>query len=154
MITRTLTNLLIKYLKPGNVLALFGARRTGKTVIMQAIIDTLKDKQILLLNGEDMDVTALLSSRRQESLKTWWPDLIIYLLMSPKISRILEPARNFWLTHNPMLVFSLRVQHPLLCATKLENHLQGARRFFIFTPFQFQNLLRVFYQQYNNCPQC
>ena len=69
MITRTLTNTLITYLKPGHVLALFGARRTGKTVIMQTIIKTLDEEKVLMLNGEDMDVASVLSSQRQETLK-------------------------------------------------------------------------------------
>ncbi|MDD3132072.1 MAG: ATP-binding protein [Bacteroidales bacterium] len=68
MITRTLTKTLLTYLKPGHVLALFGARRTGKTVIMQTIIKTLDEEKVLMLNGEDMDVASVLSSQRQETL--------------------------------------------------------------------------------------
>lgn len=69
MIERTITSQLINDLKPGKVTALFGARRTGKTIIMQTIKDMLAGKKVLLLNGEDFDVSSILSSQRTEALK-------------------------------------------------------------------------------------
>ncbi|MCF8367017.1 MAG: ATP-binding protein [Bacteroidales bacterium] len=54
---------------PGKVTALFGARRTGKTIIMQTIKDMFAGKKVLLLNGEDFDVSSILSSQRTEALK-------------------------------------------------------------------------------------
>lgn len=69
MIERTITSQLINDLKPGKVTALFGARRTGKTIIMQTIKDILAGKKVLLLNGEDFDVSSILSSQRTEALK-------------------------------------------------------------------------------------
>ena len=69
MIERTLTNRLLNDLRPGKVIALFGARRTGKTVIMQTLKDMLTEKKVLLLNGEDFDVSSILSSQRTETLK-------------------------------------------------------------------------------------
>jgi predicted AAA+ superfamily ATPase len=69
MITRTLTKLLISSLEKGKVIALFGARRTGKTTLMNVIVESLNDDKILVLNGEDYDVATILSSQRQELLK-------------------------------------------------------------------------------------
>jgi predicted AAA+ superfamily ATPase len=65
MIERLLEKTLINNLKPGHVTALFGARRTGKTVLMNHIVELLPEHKILLLNGEDFDVASLLSSKRQ-----------------------------------------------------------------------------------------
>jgi uncharacterized protein len=70
MIPRTIAHQILSDLKPGHVTALFGARRTGKTMIMESIRDQLDGKRVLLLNGEDYDVAAILSSQRQEVLKS------------------------------------------------------------------------------------
>ncbi len=70
MIDRYLTAQLAGNLKKGQVTALFGARRTGKTTLMNMIIGSLPDKRILVLNGEDYDVAQVLSSKRQETLRT------------------------------------------------------------------------------------
>lgn len=69
MIQRTLKAQLIGNIKPGNVTVLFGARRTGKTVLMQQIVDSMSNKKILMLNGEDYDVASVFSSKRQSVLK-------------------------------------------------------------------------------------
>ncbi|NOX48428.1 MAG: ATP-binding protein [Chlorobi bacterium] len=68
MISRYLTQKLIQNLNGGNVTALFGARRTGKTVIMEMINKSLSEKKVLILNGEDYDVANVLSSHRTETL--------------------------------------------------------------------------------------
>jgi len=68
MIKRFLTESLTQDLKKGHVTALFGARRTGKTTLMQQISQSLPGKEVLVLNGEDFDVAQVLSSQRQETL--------------------------------------------------------------------------------------
>ncbi|MCA9734423.1 ATP-binding protein [candidate division KSB1 bacterium] len=70
MIERTITSRLINDLKPGKVTALFGARRTGKTITMHALKDLLDTRKILILNGEDFDVVSLLSSQRAQVFKS------------------------------------------------------------------------------------
>lgn len=69
MLQRTITEIIVKDLKPAHVTVLFGARRTGKTCLMSHIKERLNDKKILMLNGEDFDVATVLSSGRQERLK-------------------------------------------------------------------------------------
>lgn len=69
MIKRALTKPLMKTLRKGKVTALFGARRTGKTTLMNVIIKSLNNKNVLVLNGEDYDVAGILSSQRQEVIK-------------------------------------------------------------------------------------
>ena len=68
MITRFLTKNLISSLQKGKVTALYGARRTGKTTILNMIAQELQDKKVLKLQGEDLDTAQLLSSSRQEIL--------------------------------------------------------------------------------------
>ncbi len=69
MIPRILTQNIIESLKPGMVTGLFGARRTGKTYLMKYIESLLKDKRILMVNGENLDVAEILSSQRLSILK-------------------------------------------------------------------------------------
>lgn len=69
MFERKLQQPLLENLKPGHVTALFGARRTGKTTLMQLIAAGLENKSVLLLNGEDYDTARLMASLRVENYK-------------------------------------------------------------------------------------
>lgn len=71
MIDRTIRNQLSKSLRPGRVVLLFGARRTGKTVLLQAVSDEIKDGKVLRVNGENLDIAEILSSRRLSLLETF-----------------------------------------------------------------------------------
>jgi len=67
-IERTIKSSIVKSLKPQKVLVLVGARRVGKTVLMQKIVEEL-DKKILVLNGEDLAVAELLQRRSVQNYK-------------------------------------------------------------------------------------
>lgn len=69
MISRFIENQILKSLKPGVVLALLGARRTGKTILLNKIKGLMPDKKILLVQGENLDVSDILSSQRLITLK-------------------------------------------------------------------------------------
>ena len=64
MITRFLQKRLISSIKPNKVIGLFGARRTGKTILMKEIRKKLNEKNILMVDGENLDVAEILSSQR------------------------------------------------------------------------------------------
>ena len=61
-ITRNLKQKLLEYLKPNKVVLIFGARRVGKTVLMNQIVEQFTGKT-LILNGEDYDTLSLLENR-------------------------------------------------------------------------------------------
>jgi len=69
MIPRLLTNSLFGNLKPGFVTGLFGARRTGKTFLMEQIKEMINPGKVLMVQGENLDVAEILSSRRLSTLK-------------------------------------------------------------------------------------
>ncbi len=69
MIPRLLTHIILSNLKPGQVIGLFGARRTGKTYLMEYIKSTLTDEKILMVQGDNLDVAEILSSQRLSVLK-------------------------------------------------------------------------------------
>ncbi|MDR2232358.1 MAG: ATP-binding protein [Tannerella sp.] len=61
-IERNLQHKIKNSLKPNKVVMIFGARRVGKTVLMNQIVKQFEDKS-LILNGEDYDTLALLENR-------------------------------------------------------------------------------------------
>jgi hypothetical protein len=64
MIVRSIINPLLDSLRPGFVTGLFGARRTGKTFLMNYIKNQSEECKILMVQGENLDVAEILSSRR------------------------------------------------------------------------------------------
>lgn len=64
MISRFIENKILKKLASGRVVGLFGARRTGKTVLLEKIKKNLKGKKILSVHGGNLDVSEILSSQR------------------------------------------------------------------------------------------
>ena len=69
MLKRKIENQILHSLKPANVTGLFGARRTGKTVLMHEIKNKLKQNKVLLVQGDNLDVADILSSQRLSILK-------------------------------------------------------------------------------------
>lgn len=69
MVSRIIKSRMLTALKPGKVLGLFGARRTGKTILMEEIAREMSDKKILSVHGENLDVSEILSSQRTAVLK-------------------------------------------------------------------------------------
>lgn len=59
-IQRTVEKQIINYLKPNKAVVLLGARRVGKTKLIQRIIE-LVNEPTLFLNGDDQDTHALLA---------------------------------------------------------------------------------------------
>ena len=64
MINRILSGSLLHSLRPGFVTGLFGARRTGKTVLMEQMRMAIESKKVLMVQGENLDVAEILSSQR------------------------------------------------------------------------------------------
>jgi len=70
MINRIIKNKIAKSIKPGMVIGLFGARRTGKTVLMDTLYEEMQhNRKILKVHGENLDIAEILSSRRLSLLK-------------------------------------------------------------------------------------
>ncbi len=68
MIRRYITDSILSHLTSGKSIGLFGARRTGKTMLMNFIYENTSSK-VLMVNGEDLDVAEILSSKRISTLK-------------------------------------------------------------------------------------
>ena len=61
-ITRDLQQKIIENMKPNKVVMIFGARRVGKTVLLNQIAEQFTGRT-MILNGEDYDALALLENR-------------------------------------------------------------------------------------------
>lgn len=69
MINRIIKKQLLDSIISGKSVGLIGARRTGKTVIMNSIKNDFNNNDILMVNGEDLEIAEILSSQRLETLK-------------------------------------------------------------------------------------
>lgn len=62
MIKRELEDLIFADIKPQKAILLFGARRVGKTILMENLIRRFGEK-VVFLNGEDLSTVEMLSAR-------------------------------------------------------------------------------------------
>ncbi len=69
MYARSHYRMILKVLRPNFVVILYGARRTGKTILLNAIKDTVGPEEVLCVNGEDLEVSGLLSSQKLSVLQ-------------------------------------------------------------------------------------
>ena len=68
-IRRSIEESIIKKLQPNKVVVLLGARRVGKTLLLNYMIEHSLHEPFEFLNGEDMAVQALLAQRTAENYK-------------------------------------------------------------------------------------
>jgi uncharacterized protein len=135
MIERKIKTDLLRNLNPGNVTILYGARRTGKTFLMNRIVESIEDKKALVLNGEDFEVMAVLSSGKQAVLKSLVANYD-YLFIDeaqniPDIGRnlklLVDSVQNLSVFATGSASFDLR--------NKVGAPLTGRSRFFNLYPF-------------------
>ncbi len=135
MINRYITNQLIEDIKPAHVTALFGARRTGKTTLMNVIIQKLSNKKVLVLNGEDFDVATVLSSLRQEVLKNLVSGYdVLFVDEAQNIPKIGQNLKLLVDT-NPTCSVFVTGSASFDLKNKIGEPLTGRSRFFTLYPF-------------------
>jgi predicted AAA+ superfamily ATPase len=62
MVKREMEDIVFNELQPQKVIIIYGARRVGKTVLIEQLMRRYQGK-VLLLNGEDMTTVDMLSRR-------------------------------------------------------------------------------------------
>jgi len=67
-LNRELSDKIVKKLQPNKVVIVYGARRVGKTVLVENILQQIEEP-VLILNGEDINVHDKLSNRSIENYK-------------------------------------------------------------------------------------
>jgi len=68
-LSRLAEKLIISSLKPNKVVVLLGARRTGKSILLQKIISENNEKKVVL-NGEDFTTLSILQPRSVENYRS------------------------------------------------------------------------------------
>ena len=93
VIKRELEDKLLEALQPAKVLLLLGARRIGKTVLLQQIIERL-DEPYLLLNGEDLAEAEVLTRRSEVNYRAILGETRLLIIDEaqkiPEIGKILK----------------------------------------------------------------
>jgi len=131
---RDITGQIIDSLKPNKVVLILGARRTGKTELMNHILNSVKEKT-LILNGDDLSSHSLLEERTAENY--------ISLLGDNKIIAIDEAQKidNIGLKLKLMVdtVPSIKIlasgSSAFDLSNKLGEPLTGRKRTFKLSPF-------------------
>jgi predicted AAA+ superfamily ATPase len=145
MIQRAIKEQLVSSLKKGQVTVLLGARRTGKTVLMEQIKNDMADKKVLMLNGEDYDVAGILSSKRQSVLK----NLVAgydYLFVD-EAQNIPEIGANLKLLVDSVPEISVFITGSAAfdLRNKIGEPLTGRSRFFYLYPFSVSEITHDYY---------
>ena len=145
MIQRIIKDKLVSSLKKVQVTVLLGARRTGKTVLMNQIKGELEDKKVLMLNGEDYDVAAILSSKKQYVLK----NLVAgyeYLFID-EAQNIPEIGSNLKLLVDSVPEISVFITGSAAfdLKNKIGEPLTGRSRFFYLYPFSVSEMAHDYY---------
>ena len=79
-IPRAIEESIVNKLQPNKVIVLLGARRVGKTLLLNHLIEHSIHEPFLFFNGEDMAVQALLSQRTDENYKRLLGDKKLLIL--------------------------------------------------------------------------
>jgi len=93
VIQRAIQQTLQAQLQSNKVILLTGARRVGKTVLMNQLADAF-DGPTLMLNGEDLDTATLINDRRVANYRRWLGDTRLLLIdeaqVIPDVGRSLK----------------------------------------------------------------
>ncbi len=78
-VERSLHTTLLKQFGTNKVILLTGARRVGKTVLMNQLADAYNGPK-LILNGDDLTTADLLGNRRVANYQRWLGDAQLLLI--------------------------------------------------------------------------
>jgi predicted AAA+ superfamily ATPase len=146
MISRIINNQILSDLKPRHVTGIFGARRTGKTFLLELIREELGKADVLMVQGDDLDVAEILSSQRASVLK----DFVIgykYLFIdeAQKIKNIGENLK-LMVDTIPGLSILITGSSALELWQKTGEQLTGRSNFFKLFPFSQEELQEDYLQ--------
>jgi predicted AAA+ superfamily ATPase len=151
MYKRKLEQRLLNSLKPDFVVVLYGARRTGKTVLMNAIRDKIAAKsKILMVNGEDLEVAEILASQKLSTLERFTRGYdYLFIDEAQAIPHVAKSLK--------LMVDSIDGLHIFITgssALELKNNfgepLTGRSKFFYLLPFSQSELEEDFLQMKNH----
>jgi uncharacterized protein len=150
MIPRFIKNeILESLLNPNIVIGILGARRTGKTFLMEEIAKELPEK-VLMVQGDNLDVSEILSSQRLSQLKRF-TEGVTYLFID-EAQKIPEIGLNL-----KLMADNIRGLHILVSGSsafdlkkKVGEPLTGRSHFFHLYPIAQMELQESFLESKEN----
>lgn len=122
-VRRSLEPIIASQLSSNKVILLVGARRVGKTVLMNQLANSFEGST-LLLNGDDLSTAELLNDRRVASYKRWLGDTQLLLIdeaqVIPDVGRSLKllidsfPSLTIFATGSSAFDLANRAGEPLV----------------------------------------
>lgn len=134
MLARFIENQILDELKPGKVVGIFGARRVGKTVLMQRLRERTQGGTVLMIQGEDLTAAEIVSSQRvSEHKKLVAGYSHLFIDEAQKIPRIGENLK-LMVDAIPELSILVSGSSAFDLRTKIGEPLVGRSRFFHLYP--------------------
>ncbi len=153
MIRRYLSTPIKTNLKKGHVTILYGARRTGKTTLMNEISNSLPKDKVLILNGEDFDVASVLSSQKTETLRNLVAGYdYLFIDEAQNIPAIGKNLKLLVDTQSQISVFATGSASFELKG-QLGEPLTGRSRFFTLYPFTLSEISKGYLEAINKLPE-
>ncbi len=135
MIPRIIKEQIKNDLKPKHVTGIFGARRTGKTFLLELIRSEIGEDKVLLVQGDDLDVAEVLSSQRTSLLKSFVKSFdFLFIDEAQKIKNICQNLKLIVDTI-PNLIVLITGSSALELSEKTGEPLTGRSNFFKLFPF-------------------
>ena len=149
-IPRLLENIIFKNLKPSLVTGLFGARRTGKTFLMEQIKNRLSNQRVLMVQGDNIDVAEIISSQRLSVLKQFTSGYdYLFIDEAQKIPNI---GQNLKLMVDtiPELIIFVTGSSAFDLKNKIGEPLTGRNKYFYLYPIAQMELAEDYLQSKQN----
>jgi len=145
---RKICTSIIQSLKPNKVIILLGSRRTGKTVLLNTILEKLNENH-LLLNGDDFTTLSLFEPRTIEHFKSILGN--VKLLVIDEAQQIPEIGKSLKLIvdHIPGIRVIITGSSAFDILNKIGEPLTGRKTTFYLYPFsqseynQFENIIET-----------
>jgi predicted AAA+ superfamily ATPase len=140
MINRVIEHSIARDIRPGHVTVLYGARRTGKTILLEQLAGKFPDKKILLLNGEDYDIVPMLSSRKQSVLKSLLAGYDFVFIDEAQAVPDIGANLKLIVDTNPEIAVFVTGSSSFDLRNKIGEPLAGRSRYFQLYPFSLQEI--------------
>ena len=136
MIQRLIEEQIISALSGGQVVGLFGARRTGKTVLLHAIEERiLKNKRVLSVQGDDLDVSEILSVPRAGVLQNFVSGYDYLFIDEAQAIPNIGMSLKLLVDTVPQLSIFVTGSSAFILEKSLSEPLVGRMRYFYLFPF-------------------
>jgi uncharacterized protein len=140
MISRVIEDRVFGSLVRQKVVGLFGARRTGKTFLMNQIAARLEGYKVLKLLGEDLDTAEILSSQRLSLLQTLVAGYDYLLIDEAQAIPSIGINLKLLVDNVPDLAIFITGSAALDLRNKVGEPLTGRSKFFHLYPFSHAEL--------------